>query len=39
MLAWTSSRGGGQAGQLFLAQWNHAAALEAIKQAPLRKHP
>jgi Tol biopolymer transport system component len=35
-LAWTSSRSGGQAGQLFLAQWNHEKALEAIKHAPLR---
>ena len=36
MLAWTSSRSGGAAGQLFLAQWNHAAALQAIAQAPNR---
>jgi Tol biopolymer transport system component len=36
-LAWTSSRGGGSAGQLFLAQWNHANALAAIKAAPPRK--
>jgi Tol biopolymer transport system component len=38
-LAWTSSRSGGtgSAGQLFLAQWNHDKALEAIKSAPLRK--
>jgi Tol biopolymer transport system component len=38
-LAWTSSRSGGtgSAGQLFLAQWNHEKALEAIKSAPLRK--
>ena len=37
MLAWTSSRSGGSAGQLFLAQWNHEKALEAIKNAPPRK--
>jgi hypothetical protein len=39
MLAWTSSRSGGSgsAGQLFLAQWNHDKALEAIKNAPPRK--
>jgi Tol biopolymer transport system component len=37
MLAWTSSRSGGSAGQLYLAQWNHQKALEAIKNAPLRK--
>jgi Tol biopolymer transport system component len=36
-LAWTSSRSGGSAGQLFLAQWNHARALEALKQAPPKK--
>ena len=36
-LAWTSSRSGGAAGQLFLAQWDHEKALEAIRNAPLRK--
>ena len=36
-LAWTSSRAGGSAGQLFLAQWNHEKALEAIRNAPPRK--
>ena len=36
-LAWTSSRSGGAAGQLFLAQWNHEKALEAIRNAPSRK--
>ncbi len=36
MLAWTTSRAGGSAGQLYLAQWNHQNALEAIKNAPLR---
>jgi len=36
-LAWTSSRSGGTAGQLFLAQWNHENALEALKQAPPKK--
>jgi Tol biopolymer transport system component len=36
-LAWTSSRAGGSAGQLFLAQWNHDKALEALKSAPPRK--
>ena len=35
-LAWTSSRSGGSAGQLFLAQWNHEHALDVIKQAPPR---
>jgi Tol biopolymer transport system component len=37
MLAWTSTRSGGSAGQLFLAQWNHEKALEAIARAPFRK--
>src|SRR5437667_370712 len=36
-LAWTSSRSGGSAGQLFLAQWNHEKALEAIRNAPPKK--
>ena len=36
-LAWTSSRAGGSAGQLFLAQWNYANAMEALKNAPPRK--
>lgn len=36
-LAWTSSRSGGAAGQLFLARWNHEKALEAIRNAPLRE--
>ncbi len=36
-IAFTSSRSGGGAGQIFLAQWNHEAALAAIKAAPLRK--
>jgi Tol biopolymer transport system component len=36
-LAWTSSRSGGGAGQLFLAQWNHEKALEAIRNAPPRQ--
>ncbi|MGB7217340.1 MAG: hypothetical protein WBD07_00905 [Vicinamibacterales bacterium] len=35
-LAWTSSRSGGTAGQLFLAQWNHEKAVEVIRNAPLR---
>jgi Tol biopolymer transport system component len=36
-LAWTSTRAGGDAGQLFLAQWNHEKALEALKNAPPRQ--
>jgi Tol biopolymer transport system component len=36
-LAWTSSRGGGREGQIFLAQWNHQAALDALANAPLRR--
>jgi Tol biopolymer transport system component len=38
-LAWTSSRGGGREGQIYLAQWNHQKALEAIANAPARKGP
>jgi Tol biopolymer transport system component len=37
-LAFTSSRSGGGAGQIFLAQWNHPKALDAIRNAPPRKH-
>ena len=33
-LAWTSSRGGGRAGQLYLADWNHDRALTALRAAP-----
>jgi Tol biopolymer transport system component len=36
-LAWTSSRSGGGAGQIFLAQWNHDAAKKALAAAPSRK--
>ncbi len=37
-LAWTSSRGGGREGQIFLADWNHEAALDALRRAPEREH-
>jgi len=36
-LAWTSSRGGGREGQIFLAQWNHERALALLAAAPERK--
>ena len=38
-MAFTSSRAGGpgSAGQIYLAQWNHEAALAALKTAPPRK--
>src|SRR6188474_1951836 len=36
-LAWTSARSGGSAGQLFLAQWNHQKALDALRNAPAKK--
>jgi Tol biopolymer transport system component len=35
-IAWTSSRAGAGAGQIFLAEWNHGKALEALKKAPAR---
>ena len=35
-LAWTSSRAGGSEGQLYLAQWNHEKALEALRNAPAK---
>jgi Tol biopolymer transport system component len=36
-LAWTSSRGGGREGQIFLAEWNHEKALAALRAAPERR--
>jgi len=38
-LAWTSSRGGGREGQIFLAQWNHERARAALAAASARKAP
>ncbi len=37
-IAFTSARSGGGAGQIFLAQWNHAAAMKALAAAPPRKN-
>jgi Tol biopolymer transport system component len=37
-LAWTSSRGGGREGQLFLADWNHDRALAVLKASPNRSN-
>ena len=37
-IAFTSSRSGSGAGQIFLARWNHEKALDAIRHAPLRKN-
>ena len=36
-LAWTSTRRGGTGGQLMLADWNHAAALATLAEAPPRQ--
>jgi Tol biopolymer transport system component len=36
-LAWTSNRAGGREGQIFLAAWNHEAALAALAAAPNRQ--
>jgi Tol biopolymer transport system component len=35
-LAWTSSRSGAGAGQIFVGEWNHEKALEALRAAPPR---
>jgi Tol biopolymer transport system component len=35
-LLWTSSRHKGEGGQLFMAEWNHQAALDALAESPLR---
>jgi len=36
-LAWTSNRAGGREGQIYLAQWNHQKALDALAAAGPRK--
>ncbi len=36
-LAWTSSRHGGEGGQIYLADWDHEAALTALRAAPPRR--
>jgi Tol biopolymer transport system component len=36
-LSWTSTRAGGDQGQIFLAQWNHEKAMAALKASPARK--
>ncbi len=36
-LVWTSSRHGGDGGQLYIADWNHEAALAALAAAPDRE--
>ena len=36
-VAFTSSRSGGGAGQIFLAQWNHEAVRTALAAAPARQ--
>jgi Tol biopolymer transport system component len=36
-LAWTSGRSGASPGQIFLAQWNHERALQALAHASPRK--
>jgi Tol biopolymer transport system component len=38
-LAWTSNRGGGREGHIYLAQWNHQHALDALAAAPPRQRP
>jgi Tol biopolymer transport system component len=35
-LAWTSKRGGDAGAQIWMGDWNHAAALEALEAAPPR---
>ena len=38
-MAWTSTRHGGEGGQIFLANWNHEAAVQALENAPKRNAP
>ena len=35
-LAWTSNRDGGGGGQIYIAEWNHEKAMEALRAAPQR---
>ncbi len=37
LLSWTSNRGDGGGGQIWLAKWNHEKALEALEKAPPKK--
>jgi len=37
-LTWTSSRHGGDGGQIYIADWNHEAALQSLAASPLRQH-
>ncbi len=37
LLAWTSTRGGGSGGQIYLADWNHDQARAALRTAPGRR--
>ena len=36
-LAWTSGRSGDRGGQIFLAAWNHEAAVKALAASPTRR--
>jgi Tol biopolymer transport system component len=36
-LAWTSNRSGDRGGQIFLAEWNHEAAVKALAASPGRR--
>jgi Tol biopolymer transport system component len=36
-LSWTSNRGSGGGGQIFLALWNHEKAVEALRASPPRR--
>ncbi len=38
-LAWTSTRGAEKVSQLFIADWNHAAARAALRAAPVAAEP
>ncbi len=38
-LVWTSTRHQGEGGQLYMGDWNHEAALEALERSPQRERP
>jgi Tol biopolymer transport system component len=35
-LTWTSTRRGGEGGQIMIGEWNHGRALEALRSSPER---
>jgi Tol biopolymer transport system component len=38
-LSWASTRHGGEGAQIYIAEWNHERALQALAEAPARSRP